>query len=185
MNTRKIVVGVEGSLGSDAALEWAIHQAGPSGAEIVAVHAVQPVVPQALAATVAYTSRNESELWWFEMHVRVEEEFCRLLKTSRIAHRIVTVRGHPATEILRVADQEDASLVVVGNGLHSTMAEIFLGSVAHELSHHAKRPLAIVPTPVPATAVDALGRKQRVGDRETLAAHDHTLTGVSPTLLRH
>jgi nucleotide-binding universal stress UspA family protein len=87
--------------------------------------------------------------------------YCRLLRTSRIAHRIVTVCGHPSTEILRVADHEDAGLVAVGNGLNSTMREIFLGSVAPELSHHARRPLVIVPARGHDPTVDVVGRNQR------------------------
>jgi nucleotide-binding universal stress UspA family protein len=81
--------------------------------------------------------------------------------TSGIKYRILTRHGHPATEILRLADDEDADLIVVGNGLNSTMAEIFLGSVAHAVTHHANRPLVIVPSHVPAASIDSLGRKQR------------------------
>jgi K+-sensing histidine kinase KdpD len=108
-----------------------------------------------------------------------------LLRTSRIAHRIVTVCGHPSTEILRVADHEDAGLVVVGNGLNSTMTEIFLGSVAHELSHHARRPLVIVPAHGHDPTMDVVGSNQRRTVGETLVAHDHALTGVSRTMLMH
>jgi hypothetical protein len=45
--------------------------------------------------------------------------------------------------------------------LHSTMAEIFLGSVAHELTHRAIRPLAVVPTKSHDVRVEALGREHR------------------------
>ena len=37
MNTQKIVVGVNGSAASDAALEWVIEEAASRGAEIIAV----------------------------------------------------------------------------------------------------------------------------------------------------
>jgi nucleotide-binding universal stress UspA family protein len=39
MNAKKIVVGVNGSAASNAALDWAIQDAAPKGAEIIAVHA--------------------------------------------------------------------------------------------------------------------------------------------------
>jgi nucleotide-binding universal stress UspA family protein len=185
MNTKRIVVGVDGSPGSDAALEWAIHQAESWGAEIVAVHVVQRSIPSGLAASVADPPRIESERWWSDLHVRVAEEFCRLLRNSRIAHRIVTVCRHPSTEILRVADHEDAGLVVVGNGLNSTMKEIFLGSVAHELSHHARRPLVIVPARGHDPTMDVVGSSHRRTVGETLVAHDHALSGVSRTMLMH
>jgi len=47
MNVQKIVVGVDGSEGSDAALAWAIDEAGTSDAEIIAVHVVMPLIPGA------------------------------------------------------------------------------------------------------------------------------------------
>jgi len=66
------------------------------------------------------------------------KEFSGALTTSGINYRILTRHGHPATEILRLADDEEADLIVVGNGLNSTMTEIFLGSVAHALTHQCE-----------------------------------------------
>ena len=43
MSTQKIVVGVNGSAASDAALEWAIQEAASRGAEIIAVHVLKPI----------------------------------------------------------------------------------------------------------------------------------------------
>ena len=51
MRTERIVVGVDGSPGSDAALEWAISEAGSAGAEIVAVHVVEPIIASAAVPT--------------------------------------------------------------------------------------------------------------------------------------
>jgi nucleotide-binding universal stress UspA family protein len=185
MNAKKIVVGVDGSPGSGAAIAWAIHEAGTSRAEIIAVHVVKPVVSHASAAASAGVRLHEFDHARPGRRSSVAHELFELLKTSGIEHRILTIEGHPATEILRVADDEDAGLVVVGNGLHSAMPEIFLGSVAHELTHRARRPLAIIPIHESDTAVDALGRKQREPTDTTLAAHDRLPTDRSPTRLRH
>ena len=43
MSTQKIVVGVNGSAASDAALEWVIEEAASRGAEIIAVHVLKPI----------------------------------------------------------------------------------------------------------------------------------------------
>jgi nucleotide-binding universal stress UspA family protein len=175
----KIVVGIDGSTGSDAALAWAIDEAAAIGADIIAVHVIRPVLRPMFGGPVADTAPHGSDRVPSHPRSRGAEEYAAPLKTSGIAHRILTVQGHPAAEILRVADDEDAALIVVGNALHSTMSEIFLGSVAHELTHHAKRPMVIVPARSPATPVDALGRKQRASEGETSAAHGHPLTAVS------
>jgi nucleotide-binding universal stress UspA family protein len=156
VNAKKIVVGVDGSPGSDAALAWAIDEAVALGAEVIAIHVVTPDLPLAR----------------FDLSSRFPELSFGPLKKSGIEHRILTLHGRPATEILRIADEEDAGLVVVGNGLPSTMAEIFLGSVAHELTHHSRRPLAIVPIHSPTFSVDALGTKQVDQEGVTLQAHE-------------
>jgi nucleotide-binding universal stress UspA family protein len=161
MRTERIVVGVDGSSGSDAALEWAINAAGSAGAEIVAVHVVEPISRPAPSTTpLAIPLRHPAS----SNGRTIATEACyERLRTSGVAYRVLAVRGHPATEILRAADDEHADLIVVGNGLHSTMTEIFLGSVAHELTHHARRPLVIVPACQPVPDVDALGRKHAAG----------------------
>jgi len=156
MNAKKIVVGVDGSPGSDAALAWAIDEAAALGAELIAIHVATPIAPPAR----------------FDLFSRFPKPSFGPLKSSGIEHRILTVHGRPATEILRVADEEDAGLVVVGNGLPSTMAEIFLGSVAHELTHHSRRPLAIVPIHSPAVSVDTLGTEQVDQEGVMLAGHE-------------
>jgi universal stress protein A len=163
MNAKKIVVGVNGSAASNAALEWAVQQAVPRTAEIIAVHVIRPAGVHSPGTTVTDVRLREFDYLGDEMRARVKREFFEPLTTSEIKHRILIVEGHPATEILHVADEEDAGLIVVGNGLHSTMEELFLGSVAHELTHKATRPLAIVPMPAHAGAIDALGTAQRSG----------------------
>jgi nucleotide-binding universal stress UspA family protein len=168
MRTETVVVGVDGSPGSDAALEWAISHAGSAGAEIVAVHVMEPIAaPAAVAYQRATPTRDSNSS--YERTI-VAETCAERLMTSGVAHRILAVRGHPATEILRAADDEHADLIVVGNGLHSTMTEIFLGSVAHELTHHARRPLVIVPASQPIPDVDAVGRKHPAGRTVALVA---------------
>ena len=179
MTAKKIVVGIDGSPGSDAALALAIDLAGTIGAEIVGVHVARPVARSTFAdPSVHDPSRSPS---W---RSRAVEAFFGALATLDVEHRMLTVEGHPAREILRVADEEDAAFVVVGNGLHSTMPETFLGSV-HELTHDSSRPLVIVPERAPATVVDALGRRQGIGIADALAAHDHVLTAIAATRFRH
>ena len=161
MNAKRIVVGVNGSAASNAALEWAVRQAAPLGAEIIAVHVMKPAGGPPPGGGVADVRLREFDYLGDAMRARVKRELFAPLMASGIEHRILIVEGHPATGILHVADAEDAGLIVVGNGLHSTMEDLFLGSVAHELTHRATRPLAIVPMTARAGAVDAVGRGQR------------------------
>jgi nucleotide-binding universal stress UspA family protein len=160
MNAKKIVVGVNGSAASNAALDWAIQDAAPKGAEIIAVHVLRPMCGQAPATSVAEVRLREFDYLGVDTRSRVKTELFGPLTRSAVKHRIVIVEGHPATQILGVADAEDAALIVVGNGLHSTMEDLFLGSVAHELTHRSRRPLAVVPMAAYPVDVDTTGKPQ-------------------------
>lgn len=53
--------------------------------------------------------------------------------------------GHVAVEIARVADREDAGLIVMGTHSDSDLASIALGSTSHRVLHLARRPILLVP----------------------------------------
>ena len=170
MTMQKIVVGVNGSAASNAALDWALQEAASRGAEIVAVHVVKPLRVRG-GATVTDVRLRELDDLGDELRAHVRTELFSRLANTGVRHRIVVVEAHPATGILHVAESEDADLIVVGNGLHSTMEELFLGSVAHELSHKARRPFMVIPFAPHESSVDATGRDQRAmsGPRQTWA----------------
>jgi nucleotide-binding universal stress UspA family protein len=163
MNTQKIVVGVNGSAASDAALEWAIQEAAPWGAEIIAVHALKPI--GAGGTTVREVRLRELDYLGDDVRLHVKKELFEPLTRTDVRHRIIVVEGPPASGILHIADDEDADLIVVGNGLHSTMEDLLLGSVAHELSHKARRPFALIPSAMHVGAIDVTGRHQGAAPR--------------------
>lgn len=52
--------------------------------------------------------------------------------------------GTPFYEINRVAEQSDASLIVVGSFGESLISEMLLGSTAHAVLQHAERPVLLI-----------------------------------------
>ncbi|MFZ0130707.1 MAG: universal stress protein [Candidatus Dormiibacterota bacterium] len=189
MNTQTIVVGVNGSAASDAALEWAIKEAAPRGAEIIAVHVLKPLGAYG-GTTVRDVRLREFDYLGDDIRSNVKKELFGPLTRTDITHRIVVVEGHPASRILQVADTEDADLIVVGNGLHSTMEDLFLGSVAHELSHKARRPFALIPSAMHHGAIDAIGRDRRTAPVPRQTGSHRTgdrvveVAAVAPELIR-
>src|SRR5579863_2969503 len=159
MNLKKIVVGVKGSVASNAALAWAVQEAESSGAEIVAVHVLKPTRGNDIGPTVTEVRLQEFGYLSGRIRSRVARELFGPLAASTVDHRIVVVEGHPATAILSVADAEDADLIVVGNGVHDATGDLFLGTVAHELTHRSRRPLIVVPAEVHGTGIDMLGKR--------------------------
>ncbi|GAB6061923.1 hypothetical protein JCM30394_06520 [Deferrisoma palaeochoriense] len=73
----------------------------------------------------------------------------RLQETLRAAGaREVDIRveaGRPATRILEIAADCDASLLLLGTRGLGWAEEVVLGSVAHHVARHADRPVLLVP----------------------------------------
>ncbi|MHC1605397.1 MAG: universal stress protein, partial [Candidatus Methanofastidiosia archaeon] len=53
-------------------------------------------------------------------------------------------RGLPFKEILRVEEEEDVSLIVIGSHGKSNMKEMLLGSVSEKVVRKAKKPVLVV-----------------------------------------
>lgn len=75
---------------------------------------------------------------------------------------LVVRAGSLGEEIVQVADETDADLVVVGSNRHSSMHNLLLGSTAAYLATHSKAPVLVmraraVSEPVQATSENASG----------------------------
>lgn len=143
MSTR-IVVAVDGSDCAHRAVEWCARIAPALDAEVVAVHAVEePVYPVSALAYVSVPPLPPEARE--EMRRVLEEEWCAPLSKAGVKYRPVMVDGPAAPTIIRIADEEEADLVVTGRRGRGGFAELLLGSTSHQLAHHVGRPLVLVP----------------------------------------
>jgi len=60
----------------------------------------------------------------------------------RVKTRVV--KGIPFSEILRIAEEEDVSLIVIASHGKSNIAEMFLGSVSEKVIRKSKRPVLVI-----------------------------------------
>jgi nucleotide-binding universal stress UspA family protein len=124
-----IVVGVDGSGPSKAALRWAVEEARLRGARVRAVHAwwIYPMFEpgadptEAVRAFVTETLDGQTD-------VEVTP---------------VAVQGEQASVAL-VDAAEDADLLVVGARGAGGFVGLLLGSVSQQCTHHARCPVVIV-----------------------------------------
>jgi len=84
----------------------------------------------------------------------VESAAADALARSEVTWSVRQLIGDPALALIDLADQIDASLLVVGTrkrGLGETLREFLTGSVAARLTHRQHRPVLVVPLgePVP------------------------------------
>ena len=146
-----IVVGVDGSPESQAALRWAAEEAALRDARLVAVWAWTFVPPAPIAEpgmipvpAMDYSSASEAE------RAAVEEEFETALRTAFPTTPEVDVERKlvqgDAAHVLE-AEARHANLVVVGSRGRSGIAAALLGSVSKHVVDHAPCPVVVVKAP--------------------------------------
>jgi nucleotide-binding universal stress UspA family protein len=141
--TGKLVVGVDGSLHSERAVKWCAEHARLIGAEVVAVHAVD--IPVYGGATAYFPALYLTPEQRDELRDVASRDWCKPLADAGITFDVELVDDTPSAAVLKVAEEEDAVLVVVGRRGRGGFAELVLGSVGHQLAHHLACPLVIVP----------------------------------------
>ncbi len=141
----RIVVGVDGSEQSKAALRWALEEAELRGAtlEVVAVYRLPSGwlgMGEAMGATIP-VSITETDVadYTTEMLDRVLDDV-KPPATVTLARRVVP--GHAAQALVEASD--DAELLVVGTRGHGDVGSVLLGSVGMHCVHHAPCPVVVV-----------------------------------------
>jgi nucleotide-binding universal stress UspA family protein len=138
-----VVVGVDGSELSDAALTFAFEAAAARDVPVVAVHTWQDV-----HMAGAWTLLPGTIDWdWLqsEEEDRLDERIAGWReKYPHVDVRTLVVRGRPAGTLLEQA--AGAQLVVVGSRGHGAFTGMGLGSVSQTLLHHVECPVAVART---------------------------------------
>lgn len=140
----KIVVGIDGSDAAVEAAAWTIGLARQTKAVIVAVFALAPPTAFEYSGVAPVPPIELDPQFQAELEKAFRESWCKPLKDSGLDYRAIFATGRPASVIARVAEAEGADLVVVGRRGRGGIAELVLGSVSHELSHHCSKPVVLI-----------------------------------------
>ncbi len=137
----KIVVGIDGSEGSAAALKWAANEAKLRGSSLQIVYSWQ--YPLYVTSEPIYMPPPDKELI-IEGATSTAQKMVddALLTEAGVNYTIETPQGRPGPEMVRLA--EDADLMVVGSRGAGSVRELLLGSVSHYCAHHSPCPVVLV-----------------------------------------
>jgi len=144
---RRIVVGIDGSPESRAALEWAVHEAKAKGSEIDAVLAYDSGL-----AWIDVGSEYEAVIVE-QSAARATDELYRTLEAippdelGEVTVHPVVIAGAAARVLVEQA--QDADLLVVGTRGHGGFAGLLLGSVSQRCAERSPCPVVVVPSPKP------------------------------------
>lgn len=142
----KIIVGVDGSLSSKAAVEWGARDAATRNVPLELVHVVPPMVA---------TGEGWSDIPVPDSYLRLQEEQANqvLEQAHKVAAEAVAPGRAPqvTTEVVHapivpalVDSSWHAGMVVVGCRGQGAMGRALLGSVSSGLAHHAHCPVAVI-----------------------------------------
>ena len=140
-----IIAATDGSPSAHAAVERAIAEARDSHAtvDLVGAWSASPNgtlgAPTSMSEKVFYAGRDAMTQILDDAKARAAE--------NGIEAETHLVAGDAATEICRLADKRQASLIVMGSRGHRPLAAALLGSVAAHVLQHAHCPVMIVPDP--------------------------------------
>jgi nucleotide-binding universal stress UspA family protein len=138
----RIVVGVDGSDSSRAALAWAVRQAALTGAGVDAVTAWQIPAAYGYGYTMADAIPELEKAAGQTLDEAVAEA---AMRAPDVPIQRVLVPDNAARALLDRA--KGADLLVVGSRGHGGFAEALLGSVSQHAVHYAECPVVIVRGP--------------------------------------
>lgn len=158
MSVSRIVVGVDGSAGSDAALRWAVAEAELRRSRLVVVHAYQaqpaPLMevglgaPAGIAAPATLAEEGEQVRQAADEHARsvIDGALRRAGDTvGRLEIERVAAEGPPTQTLIESA--RGADLLVVGSRGRGGFLGLLLGSVSQQVALHPPCPVVILPPP--------------------------------------
>jgi nucleotide-binding universal stress UspA family protein len=176
----RVVVGVDGSPGSRAALVYAFIAAARRGAdlEVVSTYSIQTVwiggYPLGVPAVATIREEAEARISALVDEVRADGAVRAVPGTADVATAVVVSVG-PAAHVL-VEASAGADLVVVGSRGRGSVRSVVLGSVALHCVTHARCPVVVVH---PAAAGHARERTVVVGIDGSAASRAALLVGVA------
>ncbi len=134
----------------------ALAQAKNREALITILHVVEPISETAQAMISTYLSDTDLQQFRREglekvsnyMKKRIDtflrKETGRTLENEPI-EEIKVVSGRPSEEILRVAEEKDFDLIIMGKSSHKIRGNKVMGSASRRVTRYSKKPVLIIP----------------------------------------
>jgi nucleotide-binding universal stress UspA family protein len=139
-----VIVGVDGSAGARAALEFAVDEAVRRNSALQVVAVVQ--LPAYGFAAMAGVVPPSPAVLLEDVGRAVQQHVDAVVATREDGDQLVisveTLAGHPGQELCAAAG--DADLLVVGRSGHGSVTDGLLGSVGLHCVQHARSPVTVV-----------------------------------------
>src|SRR5208283_4744437 len=143
VNRHGIVVGIDGSSASNAAVCWAARDAAMRHVPLTVVHMVNAAVPMYPAIPLS----TGVAVWQEEQGRQVLEQAVKIADDANKTDRKIEIKSElrcaPPVPTL-VAMSEEAEMLVVGSNGRAGLARLLLGSVSSSVVRSAHCPVAVI-----------------------------------------
>ena len=145
----RILVAIDGSEHSEAAVDEIAHRHSPPGSEVRVISVVDPPMPLS-AESLATSAGYHGELEKIEREgarraiEKAAARLCESLNEGSMKITTKVISGSPKEAILEEAEAFGADLIVVGSHGHGALERFLLGSVSQAVALHAKCSVEIV-----------------------------------------
>jgi len=143
MDLRLILVPFDFSEGADKAFRWALALAETWRCQLVLCHVVSSPTISPLVFGLNVTQAELAVRVQSDADAKVREFIAGVTPTTVRIETHVAI-GEPFNEICRTAEQEHASLMVIGSHGRTGLSHVLLGSVAERGVRHAPCPVLVV-----------------------------------------
>jgi nucleotide-binding universal stress UspA family protein len=137
VNLRRILFATDFSAASETALEYAVALARDSGATLLLVHVEEPQVSYPGGELVYVYAEQPNPVVRQMLEARVSQ-------VGNIPHELFLESGHAADEIVRLAEEQKADLIVLGTHGRRGLVRLLMGSVAELVMRRAACPVLAV-----------------------------------------
>jgi nucleotide-binding universal stress UspA family protein len=162
---KKILYATDLSKNSAYAFQYAVSMAEKYDGQILILHVIEPIPSIAKHYMKIYVDEAKwEEKIKFEQDSAIEQikgriqGFCKreaqdAPQCLALVSGVFVRPGHPVEEILKAAEEEGCSMIVLGTHGKGFLKQTFLGSVARSVLDRAKNPVFIVPLPPDQTGI--------------------------------
>ena len=143
----RIIVGVDGSPGSEAAVQAVAARQWPSGSEARVIIVEDPLVPTMIGHLIPNVAKwieesNRGEVDWVQ---KLAEHAVQQLRSSELSVSSVVLTGHPKRVLVEEAEKWGADSIFVGStGFSNALERFMLGSVSAAVAARAHCSVEVV-----------------------------------------
>jgi nucleotide-binding universal stress UspA family protein len=141
----KVIIGVDDSSCSDAAVAWVKRMPWPRGTKIVVLSVARPAVgayAEVYAPQAPYLEQVMEEQ--VRHHQELSSKAERALRDAGFVTEARIAEGDPRVALVDAARIESADLIVVGSHGRTGISKLLLGSVANHVVTHAPCSVVVV-----------------------------------------